>query len=157
MKPFQKKHLDGTPRYPHAVASRSAANKSRVSNGKRPFDRRSSDARRLEDLTASFLREFEAPSEAAIAIARSAGLARLRIERIEAREMAGKEIDDERLVRLMGAVNRSVQALAALKPKGEPRRDGAETLVEHLERMARRKAERLAAEAAAERASAREP
>jgi hypothetical protein len=47
-----------------------------------------------------------------------------------------------------------VQALAALKPKGEPRRDGAETFAEHIAELARRKAER---QAVAERASAREP
>jgi hypothetical protein len=155
MRPFSDVRADGTLRDPRAVAARLAkakASRSRRTNGKAPYDQRASHARRLSDLEASYLRDFEAPSEAAVAIARGAALASLRIERIEAREMAGKEVDDERLVRLMGAVNRSVQALAALRPKTSSDRRPGLSLEQHLEEMAARK-EHEALEAKADEAN----
>jgi hypothetical protein len=142
MRPFSDVRADGTLRDPRAVAARLAkakASRSRRTNGKAPYDQRASHARRLSDLEASYLCDFEAPSEAAVAIARGAALASLRIERIEAREMAGQEIDDERLVRLMGAINRSVQALAALRPKQLSGSKRTDDLDAHLAAIAARK------------------
>jgi hypothetical protein len=155
MRPLWPTKADGTPRY-RARLSAAPDQRSRVTNGKRPFDRRSSEARRLEDLTAAYLAEFEAPGEAAISIARAAALASLRIERIEAAEMAGRPIDDERLVRLIGALNRSIQALASLRPKPAEVDRGVASLAEHLAAIVERRRQ-AGADSGAESGTAPKP
>ena len=65
----------------------------------------------------SFLDEIPELSEAAMAMARGVALASLRVERYERREMAGKDVDDEVITRLLGGISRAVVALCAMKPK----------------------------------------
>jgi hypothetical protein len=115
-----------------------------VSNGKGRYDRRSSTSRRLDDLAASYLAAFDAPDEAAVGLARSAALAAARIERLEVREVKGEAIDDECLVRLMGAHSRALAALDGLKARktqsasaDEPPGDA---LQRHLAELASRRA-----------------
>jgi hypothetical protein len=125
--------------------------RSRVSNGKfPPGDRRSATSRRFEDLTTAHLAGLGAPlDEGTLALARSAAMTTMRLERIEARAIEGQEIDDERLVRLAGVLARTLAALNSLKSKERPSSDARSDLARHLEKMAERKKARLAAQALA--------
>jgi hypothetical protein len=117
--------------------------RSRVSNGKfPPGDRRSAMSRRFEDLTTAYLGGLDEPlDEGTLALARSAAMTTMRLERIEARAIEEQEIDDERLVRLAGFLGRTLTALNALKAKARPSGDPRSNLQRHLEEMAQRKAE----------------
>jgi hypothetical protein len=152
MKPLWRTRADGTPRYGNGVVPKSAAHRAKRTNGKTPFDKRSSAARRLDDLMRDYLAGIE-PTEAELGLARSAALAAVRIERLEVREMQGLDIDDERLVRLMGAHSRALVALRGLKAKAQPRPgalSASDALARHLAAIVAarpaRKAEALEAE-----------
>ena len=110
-----------------------------MSNGKRAYDSRGAQARRLTDLTTAFLRDFSEPDEAAVMLARTAALASMRLEVIETKAVTGQEINDLALVRLGGQLARALAALRALKPKAQPagERPG-EALRRHLAAMAER-------------------
>jgi hypothetical protein len=60
---------------------------------------------------------IDEPDEAAIALAKTAALASMRLERIEEREIKGEPVDDERFSITVGLLGRSLRALAALKAK----------------------------------------
>jgi hypothetical protein len=114
--------------------------------------------RRLAELTASFLREFPDPPEAAVALARGAALASIRLENYERREAAGAEISDRYLVLLMGSISRAMTALAAMRPKLQVERSSTD-LASHLAAIAarRRQAEREAALASSASEAPRDP
>jgi hypothetical protein len=137
MKPFSKIRADGERRYSNGIVPKKAGGRARVTNEGRPlYDKRTAAARRLDDLMRNHLRDFPEPDEAALGLARAAALAAVRIEAIEAREMKGLAIDDERLVRLIGALSRALGALNARKPAPSSRPHQRETLQEHLEQLA---------------------
>jgi hypothetical protein len=121
MRKLWRTRLDGTPRYGNGVVPKPLNHRSRQTNGKRRYHKGSSAARRLDDLMRDYLRDFDAPDEAAIGLARAAALAAARIERCEEREVKGEAIDDERLVRLMGAHTRALAALNTMRrAKAQP-------------------------------------
>jgi hypothetical protein len=101
-------------RYGNGAVPKAATHRSRQTNGKRRYNKGSSAARRIDDLMRDLMHGLD-PTEAALGIARSAALAAVRIERLEVREVKGDAIDDERLVRLMGAHSRAVAALNSMR------------------------------------------
>jgi hypothetical protein len=153
MRPHSDVRADGKLRDPQRVAARIAratAARSRQTNGKRRFDKRSSRARRILDLMGDYLRDFPEPDEAALGLARAAAIASVRIEDYEEKEVNGETVDDELFVRVAGQLNRSLAALRAMKPKSPAgEQHHSSDLARHLEKMAERKKARLAAEALA--------
>jgi hypothetical protein len=154
MKMLWRTRADGTPRYGNGVVPKSAAHRAKRTNGKTPYDKRNTTARRIDDLMRDLLVDLE-PTEAALGLARSAALAAVRIERCEEREVKGLEIDDERLVRLMGAHTRALAALGTLRAKGrlvsdQERHPGTAraAFVAHLQKMAAEKSRRAASQGA---------
>jgi hypothetical protein len=120
------------------AALKKAVTQAKRTNGRPPFDKRGSQARRIFDLMRDYLGR-DVPDEAALALARAAALTTVRIERLEEREVKGLEIDDERLVRLSGSLARTLTALRALKtkPQSGPS-DSVSPLQRHLEQLARK-------------------
>jgi hypothetical protein len=160
VKPFSKTKANGQPRFSARPAKPVA--RSRISNNGlflRGVNPRSSTARRFRDLARAYIADIENVTEPVLALARSAALAAMRLEKMQTQVISDEDVDDLKFVRLSGALSRSLQALNALKPKppaGEHRPSG---LQRHLEMMAeRREQARLEAEAlAAEGLSATEP
>jgi hypothetical protein len=142
MRPFRDRRIDGTPRYSSATfVPKKPRGRARRSNGKMPFDGRTSQARRYDDLMVSFLADHPEPTEAALGLARAAALASMRLDRIEELAVKGEEVDDALFVRMAGSLARSLRALRMLKPKAQSAgTPGPSALARHLAALAERPA-----------------
>jgi hypothetical protein len=143
MRPLTDVKADGSLRNPKAIAAKLAkvaVARAKRTNGRPPYDKRSSRARRIDDLMAAFLAGVPTVDEAALSLARAAAVASSRLERIEEAEVKGLEVDDALFVRVSGSLARSLRALHALKPQAPPASSAPEALANlraHLERLAR--------------------
>jgi hypothetical protein len=140
VKPFQSRRIDGQRRYSAGTVPK---RRSKRANGNKPrgFNGNSAEARRIAELVESFAVGIPTPiDEPTLAIVRGAALMAQQLERIEERVTRGHKIDEQRLLRLSGAIARAVITLNAMKPKasdgGGP---GGITLEEHLAAVAARR------------------
>jgi hypothetical protein len=117
--------------------------RSRARKAKRLYDGRSPAAYRLAALIAAHLEGIDEPGEEALALAKAAAVATVRLDKIEAAEVKGEEVNDEVFVRVAGQLGRSLRALADLRAKQQTERQAVSSdgvpadLAFHLERLAK--------------------
>ena len=112
-----------------------ASTRAAVTNGSRlhakGIDGRTRDARRFRDLVASFSESLggdAALSEADKSLVRNAAALAVKAERMQARIVAGEDVDLEGLTRLSNCVSRVLSQLGAKRE----RRDPTPSLAEYL-------------------------
>jgi hypothetical protein len=121
MRPFSKRKASGEPRFSYKPAKPTA--RAKVSNNSlllRGVNYRSSMARRFRDLARAYVAGIWAPDEPTLALARSAALAAMRLEQLQASVIGNEEVDDLKFVRLSGSLSRTLAALRALKARQQP-------------------------------------
>jgi hypothetical protein len=142
MRPFSDVKPDGTLRDPRAVAARlnkAKASRSRRTNGKVPFDQRSSQARRLDDLMRAYTSGVEHIDEVVLILARSAACMTVRVEKFEEQIAKGHDVDDHILQRVSNSLTRALLGLNRLKASKQVEGTAGITLAEHLEQLAKRR------------------
>lgn len=115
-----------------SVATISATNRSRVTNGTRLLvgvDGRSPTARRFRDLVRSYETEFETVTEVDRNLIRQAALLALKSEHLQAAVVRGEPVDTDTLTNLTGQLRRT---LADLRRKAEATAPTAPSILESL-------------------------
>lgn len=118
-----------------AIAPRSAANRSRVTNGRALFveaiDGRSREARRFRDVLSEIVSDLGGPdtlSEGQRQLARRASMLSVQCEVLEGQAVAGKAIDLEVFGKLTDRLGRTFQRLGLRRKQ----RDVTPTVAEYL-------------------------
>lgn len=129
----------GSPATRSAVAPRSAANRSRVTNGRGLFveaiDGRSREARRFRDVLGEIVSDLGGPdtlSEGQRQMARRAAMLSVQCEVMEGHAVAGKAIDLETFGKLTDRLGRAFQRLGLKRKK----RDITPTLRDYVRAQA---------------------
>jgi hypothetical protein len=157
MEPFSPRRANGELRHrPKAVAPKKG--RSRVTNNALFLpgaDR--AKARRFRDLIRAYTAGIETLDQPVLMLAKSAALASLRIERLQAQVVGDQDVDDGKLVRLTGVLGRTLSALRAMKPMAQDEHR-ADSLEAHMAQIvARREAKRESELAAAASEAPQDP
>jgi hypothetical protein len=87
---------------------------------------RSARARRFRDLVRAHLDGIDDPDAGAIALARSAALASLKVESLQARILSDEDVDDAMFARLCDSHGRALRRLAMLKATAQAKQAKAQ-------------------------------